>query len=198
MAPQRKALVDQAFDLFDTDHSGELSVDDLVAKYDTSRHPKVRSGEWTAKQAVQEFLNVFEGEGGDKNNVVSRQEWHDYHTGLSANIDHDDEFGIMMSNNWGIEYVPKAEVEKIMQIIRDKAAQKGGDKNPKRKAAEMFKFFDTNGTNTIDYKEFCKAMESFSSGLNEKALKTLFKMFDGDGSGEIEYAELVNLVFEGK
>jgi len=198
LAPQRKALVEQAFNLFDTDRSGELNADDLAQKYDVSKHPKVKNGEWTPKQALDEFLKVFEGGGAEKNGIVTKDEWIDYHTGLSANIDNDDEFGMLMANNWGIEFIPQAEINKIFSIIREKAAQKGGDKNPKRMAAQMFKYFDTNNTNSIDYDEFCKAMDSFSSGLNPKALKTLFQTFDRDGSGEIEYQELVNLVFEGK
>lgn len=198
LSPQRRALTEQAFDLMDVDKSGELTFDDLKTKYDTSKHPKVKAGEWTPKQAIDEFIKVFEGDSGEANSVVTKDEWMEYHAGISANIDNDDEYGIMMSNNWGIEYIPQADIKKVMQIIREKAAQKGGDKNPKRVATDIFKYFDTNNTKTIDYKEFTKAMESFSSGLNEKAVKTLFKMFDHDGSGEIEYAELVNLVFESK
>lgn len=195
LSPQRKELTEQAFDLMDVDHSGELTYDDLKTKYDTSSHPKVRSGEWTHKQAIEEFIKAFEGDGGDGNSVVTKQEWMDYHAGISSNIDHDDEFGIMMANNWGIEYIPKANIAKIMDMIKLKATQKGGDKNPKRVAMDIFKYFDTNNTKTIDYSEFTKAMESFGAGLNDKELKTLFGMFDHDNSGEIEYAELIELVF---
>jgi Ca2+-binding EF-hand superfamily protein len=198
MSPQRRALTEQAFNAMDTDGSGELTYEDLKSKYDVSKHPKVRSGDWTPKQAIDDFLKVFEGEGGDKNSVVTKQEFMDYYIGISSNIDLDDAFGIMMANNWGIEYIPQANVQRIMEIIRTKAAQKGGNKNPKRVALDVFKHFDTNNTKSIDFQEFCKAMESFSSGLNAKELQTLFRMFDHDGSGEIEYGELVNLVFDGK
>jgi len=196
LSPQRKELAEQAFDAMDVDKSGELDYNDLKTKYDTSKHPKVISGEITPEQAINEFIKVFEGDSGDGNSVVTKEEWMDYHAGLSANIDTDDQFGIMMANNWGIEYIPQAQLKALLEIIKNKCEQKGG--NPKQNAVKTFKFFDTNGTKTIDYNEFEKAMESFGAGLNPKELKTLFGIFDHDNSGEIEYDELVNVVWPPK
>lgn len=195
LSPQRKELAEQAFDVMDVDKSGELDFEDLKHKYDTSNHPKVRAGEWTHKQAIDEFIKNFEGDSGDGNSTITKEEWMDYHAGLSANIDTDDQFGIMMAHNWGIEYIPKAKLEAIMEIIKTKSEQKGG-KNPKAVAKDVFKFFDTNNSGSIDWDEFKKAMDNFGAAhLNEKELKTFFGMFDHDNSGEIEYDELISLIF---
>jgi Ca2+-binding EF-hand superfamily protein len=195
LSPQRRALVEQAFLAMDSNGSGEIDYEDLKDKYDTRHHPKVQSGEWTAKQAIDEFIGIFEGDKGNNDKVVTKEEFLDYHTGLSANIDTDDEFGIMMSNNWGIEYIPQKNIEALFEIIRNKAEQKSGNKKPKRVAEDIFRFFDKNGSKEIDMDEFREAMSSFGAGLNEKELKTLFRMFDHDGSGEISYQELVDLVW---
>merc|ERR1712048_128179 len=197
MSEQRRELTEQAFVKMDTDGSGELDINDLKGVYDCSHHPKVISGEWSEDQALSEFIKMFEGDEGDGNSVVTLEEWMDYHAGLSANIDEDDAFGIMMAQNWGIEFIPKKNLELIMETIRTKCAQKGGG-NPKQVAKQTFKFFDSNNSGSIDYKEFGKAMESFAPNLNEKELTTFFGMFDGDNSGEIEYKELIDMVFDGK
>jgi len=195
LSPQRRALAEQAFIAMDTNGSGEIDYDDLKESYDVRHHPKVSSGEWTPKQAIDEFIGMFEGDKGDGNKKVTKEEWLDYHTGLSANIDQDDEFGIMMANNWGIEYIPQKNIDALFEIIRNKAEQKSGKKAPKRVAEDIFKFFDKNGSKQIDMEEFKDAMASFGAGLNEKELKTLFRMFDHDGSGEISYQELVDLIW---
>ncbi len=199
LTPQRRALVEQAFLAMDTNKSGEIDFEDLKSVYDTRHHPKVQSGQWTAKQAIDEFIGIFEGDKGDGNKSVTKTEWLDYHTGLSANIDTDDEFGILMSKNWGIEYIPKKNIDALFEIIKEKSEAKSGKKTPKRTAEDIFKFFDKNGSKQIDRQEFNEAMGSFGAALNEKELTTLFRMFDHDGSGEISYQELVDLIWgEGK
>lgn len=195
LSPQRRELTLQAFKIMDTDGSGEISFEDLKNTYDTSKHPKVLAKEMTHEQVINEFLKMFEGDSKDVNSVVTQQEWLDYHAGLSANIDEDDAYGMLMAANWGIKYVPKAIVDRIIKTIKTKAEQKAGNKNPKRTAHDIFKYFDTNNTKTIDFDEFCKAMDSFSAGLDPQELRTFFGMFDSDGSGEIEYEELLSIVF---
>jgi len=196
LSEQRRELTEQAFDAMDVDGSGEINFDDLKDKYDVSRHPKVIQGEWTKKQAIDEFIKIFEGDEGNKDGVVTKEEWMDYHAGLSSNIDTDDAFGMMMARNWGIEFIPQAKLDQLMETIRSKCKSKGN--NPKKVALDTFKFFDTNNSKTISYDEFEKAMEKFSGGLNPLELKTFFGIFDHDNSGEIEYDELVATVFPDK
>jgi Ca2+-binding EF-hand superfamily protein len=198
LSEQRRALSEQAFTVMDTDGSGEIDFEDLKDKYDTSHHPKVKSGEMTKKEAIDEFIKMFEGDKGDMNSSVTKQEWMDYHAGISANIDTDDEFGMLMAKNWGIEYIPRANIDRLLAIIREKAEAKSGTKSAKKVAHDIFKFFDTDSSQTIEMGEFVKAMESFGAGLNDKELITLFKMFDHDSSGTIEYDELVNSIFHDK
>jgi len=195
LSPQRRSLAEQAFNVMDTNGSGEIDFEDLKDKYDVSSNPKVRSGEWTKKQAIDEFIKIFEGDRGDHNGIVTRDEWMDYHAGLSSNLDTDDEFGILMAKNWGIEYIPQENINRIITIIREKAEQKSGKKAPKRVAQDIFKFFDTDGNKSINYGKFVKALESFGAGLDDKETKTFFKMFDSDDSGEISYDEIVDLIF---
>lgn len=47
-----------------------------------------------------EFLNNFEGAKGNKDGIVSKQEWFDYYTDLSACTPSDDYFVAMMESTW--------------------------------------------------------------------------------------------------
>ena len=86
----RQAVVDAAYEKFDSDGSGQVSAADLKGVYSGAMHPKVISGEMTEDEVFAEFL----GEMGDKNHddCISRQEWNDYYAAVSANIDNDEHF----------------------------------------------------------------------------------------------------------
>jgi len=56
----RRALVNQAFEVLDADHSGELTIADLRDRYDAKNHPDVKSGKKTEDQVLTEFLHTFE------------------------------------------------------------------------------------------------------------------------------------------
>lgn len=100
----RKKLVQQAFAKFDTDGSGEINVDDLKDYYNARNHPDVKAGKKTEQQVLNEFLSTFEshselrGTMGD--NKISYEEFEDYYTFVSASIDNDQYFELMMMNSW--------------------------------------------------------------------------------------------------
>ena len=72
-------------------------------------HPKVKSGEKTEEQVFLEFLQNF----GDKNkdgkitrlvsSALHVQEWNDYYAAVSASIDNDDHFILLMKSAWKLE-----------------------------------------------------------------------------------------------
>lgn len=95
MNARRAALVHQAFAILDTDKSGFVDVDDIVDKYDASRHPDVISGKATADDVYRDFLDVFEV-GGDRDGKVSKREFDEYYATVSATIDDDDYFELMI------------------------------------------------------------------------------------------------------
>eukprot|EP00300_Choanocystis_sp_HF-7_P024230 c2563_g1_i1.p1 GENE.c2563_g1_i1~~c2563_g1_i1.p1 ORF type:complete len:287 (+),score=85.25 c2563_g1_i1:71-931(+) len=195
LSEQRRELTEQAFVKFDTDGSGKIDVNDLKDKYDTSKHPKVMTGQMTKEEAINEFIKIFEGDNGNGDAIITLEEWMDYHAGLSSNIDTDDQFGMMMASNWGIAYIPQSRLDAIKSMIREKAEQKGKG-NPMRTAQAAFKHFDLDNSGALEYGEFKKAMETFGAFLAEDELKTFFGIFDKDNSGAVSYQEIVDAVWE--
>merc|ERR1712023_24679 len=97
---QRLHLINLAFNLLDKDGSGKITEEDLVGAYDFSKNAEVISGEITEDDAAMLFLSNFERSSVD--GIVTYPEFVEYYTDISAEIDDDDYFELMMRNAWHI------------------------------------------------------------------------------------------------
>ena len=79
---------------------GYLTIDNIKDIYSTSKHPAVVAGKITKEEALQEFLNSFEGSEGNRDGKVSLDEWVRHYEEVSCSIDNDDYFGTMMASTW--------------------------------------------------------------------------------------------------
>ena len=96
MNPRRKAIVRQAFKAIDRDGSGVLDVDDIKDVYDTSHHPEVIEGKKTSRQVLNEFLANFEKTSSTDDVQITISEFERYYADISASIDEDDYFELMI------------------------------------------------------------------------------------------------------
>jgi len=96
----RLRLVRMAFDLLDKDGSGKITKEDLVDAYDFSKNPEVASGEMSYDDAAMGFLSNFER--GSVDGVVTYEEFVEYYRDISAEIDDDEYWELMIRNAWHI------------------------------------------------------------------------------------------------
>lgn len=68
-------MVIRCFRVLDKDKSGTLDVKDLKDLWNASEHPDVISGKKTEKQVLTEFISSFEGTSGNKDGVVTLEEF---------------------------------------------------------------------------------------------------------------------------
>jgi Ca2+-binding EF-hand superfamily protein len=101
MSARRKAMVGMAFDVLDKDGSGIVEPGDIMDIYDTSGHPDVIAGKRSPDDIMREFLETFDV-GGEVDGKVTRQEFENYYHNISASIDNDDYFELMIRNAWHI------------------------------------------------------------------------------------------------
>ncbi|XP_071132081.1 calcyphosin-like protein isoform X3 [Mytilus edulis] len=103
MNERRTNVVKEAFDNFDVNTDGKLSLDDLRVFYtaNAKNHPKYLSGEWTLDQTLRSFLDSIDSPD-DPDGVVTREEFLDYYAGVSATIDDDSYFVMMMRSCYGL------------------------------------------------------------------------------------------------
>jgi Ca2+-binding EF-hand superfamily protein len=101
----RKKVVAQAYKKLDKDGNGWIDINDVRGTYNAKKHPDVRTGKKTGNQILQEFLETFETAHAMRNNdtpnhVVTKEEFDEYYNNVSASIDNDEYFQLMMENAW--------------------------------------------------------------------------------------------------
>lgn len=100
----RQALVNKAFNVLDADGNGYLDYQDVMGKYDTSKHPAVIDGRKTERQVLEEFLSTFEQhKSQNPDGIVTPEEFSEYYANVSASIDDDAYFAQMMNSSWNLD-----------------------------------------------------------------------------------------------
>ena len=141
MSSRRVRLVDQAFDVLDRDGNGAVEPEDIINCYDASKHPDVLAGKRSPDEVLREFLDTFDV-GGVVDGKVTRPEFENYYSNISASIDDDDYFELMIRNAWHISggegaaansanrrvLVTAADGSQSVQEIRDDLGLKADDK----------------------------------------------------------------------
>ncbi|XP_063725805.1 calcyphosin-like protein [Symsagittifera roscoffensis] len=102
MSEARKRLVHEAFNKLDTSKDNVVTPDDLEGIYNFNQNPKFKSGEWTKKRCFYEWLKKFDdGQTKDFGSIeITFDEFLNYYSGISASIDSDAYFDLMMRNSW--------------------------------------------------------------------------------------------------
>ncbi|XP_074640343.1 calcyphosin-like protein isoform X2 [Tubulanus polymorphus] len=101
MSRRRVKLIHEAFVKLDRTGDGVVTVEDLHGVYDVSKHPKYLNGELTKDQCLRKFLDSFDSPD-DKDGQITKEEFTNYYAGVSASIDQDAYFDLMMRTAWKI------------------------------------------------------------------------------------------------
>ncbi|XP_065356283.1 calcyphosin-like protein [Calliphora vicina] len=98
MAHNRLDIINKAFEKIDSNCDGIITVEDLKNVYCVRDHPKYLSGDLTETEILEQFLNNFDGgqEGKNKQAKVTKEEFVNYYATLSASIDNDAYFDLVM------------------------------------------------------------------------------------------------------
>lgn len=101
-------MVVKVYKKIDVNEDGILDISDIKGKYDASKHPDVKSGKKTADEVLKEFLETFEMHhnvmnGNKSDGRVTLDEFIEYYTNISANIDNDAYFDLMITNAWNLD-----------------------------------------------------------------------------------------------
>lgn len=103
----RKALVKKAFDKIDRNGNGLIELDDIKGVYNGKHHPEVRAGKKTEEEVLSEFLDTFElhhslKHPNDRDRKINIREFNEYYNNVSASIDNDQYFELMITNAWNL------------------------------------------------------------------------------------------------
>lgn len=117
MSDFRKNLVSKAFAKLDHDESGHVDMDEIKKLYCCKKHPDVMNGKKTEDEVYAEFMETFQLHAalkgkGVKDREITREEFQEYYENISASIDRDDYFELVMNNAWKLGEKPKYEGKK--------------------------------------------------------------------------------------
>lgn len=107
MTPMRKALVKKAFNKLDANGNQIIEIDDIKKFYNAKQHPDVKSGKKTEEEVLSEFLDTFElhhslKNPNEKDRKINIKEFNEYYNNVSASIDNDQYFELMITNAWNL------------------------------------------------------------------------------------------------
>ena len=95
--PRRRELVDLAWTQLDRHGDGVVTMADLMDMYDVSENPEVINKRITPEQAIAQFAKVWDR---DANGSIEKHEFVTYYKDISASIDDDSYFELMIRNAW--------------------------------------------------------------------------------------------------
>ena len=98
---RRKEMVRLAFNVLDTDGSGQVDIFDFRKSYNCANLPEVLAGKMTEEQCLLNLMSNFEV-GGDVDGIIKLEEFENYYSNVSASVDSDDYFELMIRNAWHI------------------------------------------------------------------------------------------------
>ena len=75
-----------------------MTIEDLSSVYNVSFHPRFKSGQATKNALLTEFLSQFDTL--KKDGTVTAEEFEDYYKDVSASIDADEYFEVMIRRAW--------------------------------------------------------------------------------------------------
>ena len=98
LTPSRIGYIRQAYNKLDINGDGQVTLDDIAQIYDVSKHPDVIDGKKTPEEAYREFMSLWDTQNAD--GIVTFDEFCQYYKDVSASIDTDEYFGVMMTQAW--------------------------------------------------------------------------------------------------
>ena len=98
MNQSRIDWVRKAYQKLDVNKDGLVKLDDIAKIYDVSKHPEIANGSANPKDVYLQFMSLWDTQVVD--GIITFDEFTDYYRDVSASIDSDEYFGVMMTQAW--------------------------------------------------------------------------------------------------
>eukprot|EP00300_Choanocystis_sp_HF-7_P009044 c16238_g1_i1.p1 GENE.c16238_g1_i1~~c16238_g1_i1.p1 ORF type:complete len:172 (+),score=38.55 c16238_g1_i1:514-1029(+) len=148
-------------------------------------HPQVSMGLKSKTALLDEFEHFF------GRAEITDQAIIAFFENESDLISDDDEFGLMLSYCWGLPFIPSYSLKRINKMIRKSILDKCGDDSKRADdyLHEVFKMYDADASQGLNFNEFIKLLATFGVKLPAKETHVLFDHFDKDGNHVIDFFE---------
>jgi len=103
MGPERVAMVKLAFAQLDQRGKGAVTLEYIARIYDVSGNPLVKAGKLSKADALRAFMSQWHLAHKKHTDDITLDDFLEYYDWISASIDRDDYFELMIRNAWHIE-----------------------------------------------------------------------------------------------
>jgi len=103
MGPERVEMVKLAFAQLDRRGQGVVTLEDIARIYDVSGNPLVKAGKLSKVDALKAFMSQWHLAHKKHTDDITLDDFLEYYDWISASIDRDDYFELMIRNAWHIE-----------------------------------------------------------------------------------------------
>jgi Ca2+-binding EF-hand superfamily protein len=190
----RRGFVRQAFAILDTSGDGKIDLDEIRAKYSAKGHPDVLKGKKTEEEVLLEFIETFEV-GDSVDGIVTAAEFENYYGNVSASIDDDKYFEVMMNSAWRLgEYAKFSNKAKgtALEVSagRDRSSAAPADNKASSNNAQAAAA--PRAPNAITVKMLKSKLQDALSKRGTRGISSLGKFFrisDRDKSGALDRDE---------
>lgn len=141
---------------------------------------------------MNEFLVNFEGAHGNKDAVITVEEFFDYYSDVSMSVPNDEYFVRMLESAWQCpenedDTAAKAAVGMLVREVRSRVLElaKGDPKLVKKIHSD----FDLNQSGNLTIDEVTNMIGKLKISVERKYVHPFFKYVDQDNSGTIDYPE---------
>lgn len=149
-------------------------------------------GKKTRDQILKEFLSGFEGARGNKDGVITRDEFFDYYTDLAMSVPSDEYFIRMLESAWqcpeeDADAAGQASIRMLIEEVRKRVLELAkGDPKLVRK---IHNDFDLNQSGALTIDEVTNMIAKLKISVERKYVYPFFKYIDQDNSGNISFEE---------
>lgn len=191
MTSRRHKMVQKIFAMLDRDGSGVIQLADIVQIYDVSMNNDFIQGKKSKEQILTEFLSGFEGARGNKDGVITKDEFFDYYTDLSMSIPSDEYFVRMLESAWQCpeeeDQTSQMAVSMLISEVRKRVLELS--KNDPKLLKKIHSDFDLNQSGALTIDEVTNMIAKMKISVERKYVYPFFKYIDRDNSGNISIEE---------
>ena len=161
--------------------------------YHVEKNKEFIAGKKTKQEILNEFLNNFEGPKGNKDGIITKEEFTDYYTDLSMSIPSDEYFVGLIESVWMI--VEKEDTvaykEQLNQLVKSVYVKliEFMPVYDEKMVLKLFKEFNKSKSGAITIDEMISMLTRLCISAERKYMTDLFKKFDANKSGAIEFDE---------
>jgi Ca2+-binding EF-hand superfamily protein len=204
LSDRRRDVINQIFRNIDTDSDGVVSMSDIGACFNPKNHPEVKAGRKPVALLLKEFFESFSTV--TDTGLVNLNQFLEYYANIAA-FDEDDEFEEAMNAVWNTSKLSAKQKTKTLQSLSDRqtsSVSTADDLLSQLKESlvargsigiiglqRKFRIMDDDGSKSLSFSEFKKAIRESSLNFSDIELSLLFNYFDKDRNGSINFDELL-------